>query len=137
MTFTSRSHLALALIVFTLAPLGCSKSDDGDEVKEKPKVAFDGKPDPRFVGRWTAADGTSHYDLKANGSFDYDGVAKTPGGEIKNKFSANWCVKDSDILFTDRDKNVTPYAFKLEGDKMTMTSKGSLKLVTVLTRDKN
>ncbi len=130
------AQLFFALGLSALLLQGCNKGEDSDEVPEKPKVAFDGKPDDRFVGYWSSADNKAHYDLKADGVFDYNGKVSTPGGVIDNKFSAKWCVKGDDLLFTDRDSNVTPYIFVLEGDNLKLTSKGSLKLVTKLVRKK-
>lgn len=126
------------LIVFValgLTVVGCQNEADGGDVSEKPKIAFDGKPDARFAGKWISADKKSHYDLKADGTYVLDGTVTTPGGEIKNKVSAKWCVKDTDLLFTDASGNVTPYLYKLEGNALTLTTKGSLKMNTELKRE--
>ncbi len=130
------SNLFPALALFTVAGLlaGCQGSEDEGGVPEKPPVAFEGKTDPRFEGKWKTADGKSTYDIRRDGTYSFNGKVSTQGGTFDNKFEGAWLIKEELMLFKDGQGNVVPYKFTLDGNKLTLALTGSLKRESVLTR---
>jgi len=123
----------LGCLALSVTPLiaGCAKEDDGESAPEKPKIAFEGKPDPALVGFWKQDTRDASYNIKADGTFDYKGKVATPGGTIDASFSAPWLVNGDLVLFKDQLGNVSQYKYKIEGDKLTLSRTGSIKLDTV------
>ena len=118
--------------LFLLA--GCSDPDEGLEPAAPPPVAFEGKPDARFVGTWKVKGRDSTYILKKDGSYSFKGKVSTPSGVIDNSFEATWLTNGDKLLLKDASGNVTPYLFNLEGSSLKLTTTGSLKHETVMVR---
>jgi len=108
--------LALASVVSALL-VGCQGADEDVYV---PPAGFvlKGQPDPQLVGKWEATQGNSKYALRADGTYDFEGAAKTPSGEMKNQYTAKWAVDGNKIYFEDQLKNASCYIFKFEDEKL-------------------
>lgn len=116
----------LAVMAMT-SSVGCTREDEG-ETAEKPPIPFEGKPDAKFVGFWKQTNRDASYDIKPDGTFDYKGKVSTPGGVIDTSFSSTWLVNGDRMLLKDQSGNVTQYKHKLEGNKLTLSSTGSMKI---------
>jgi len=126
-------RISFALVLATVT-LGCGARDSDALVSsDRPKVAFDGKPDPRFVGTWKTTTG-SLYKFERDGSYTLDGNVKTPGGIMKNHVVGSWGYKDTTMQFKDANGIVVPYTCSLEGTTLKLTSVGTLKRELVLSR---
>ena len=120
--------LPVATLYALTASAGCAKNDDGDVATEKLPIAFEGKPDEKFVGFWKQTNRDASYDLHADGTFNYKGKVSTPGGVIDTSFSSSWLVNGDRMLLKDQSGNVTEYKHKLEGNKLTLSGTGSMKI---------
>lgn len=126
--FRSGHRLLPILTIFAVAAsFGCTREDEG-ETPEKPPIPFEGKPDAKFVGLWKQTNRDASYDLHADGTFNYKGKVSTPGGVIDTSFSSTWLVNGDRMLLKDQAGNVTQYKHKLEGNKLTLSGTGSMKI---------
>lgn len=129
-----KSAWSLFAVVLSLSVLGCKKDDSEELTDTTPKVMFEGKPDSKFVGVWKTEDGISVYNLDKSGSYKMDSKIPTRGKPILSHLTGNWTVNGDRMLFKDQSGNVAGYGFALKGDKLTLTSTGSLKAKTVMDR---
>lgn len=127
----SRSLWLLAPVVFAA---GCNSTDpDALPVDNKPKTAFDGKVDDRFVGTWVTPEKAT-YTFTKDGKFLIDQEVKTPAGKQKSHIEGAWGYKEPKMLLKDGAGNVVAYECALQGKTFRLTTTGSLKKETVLTR---
>ena len=97
-------------------------------------MAFEGKPDPAYVGKYRTSDGRSNYTFGEDGGFELKGKVATPGGMIDQNVKGQWAVNGDRFLFKYGEGNVVPYAYKKEGDKLKLTLTGTMKRETVLVK---
>lgn len=124
--------IALAFVCSSLLS-GCN--GDSDVYEPPATFTLQGKPDPKFVGNWVATAGNSKYDIKADGMYNFKGVAVTRQGTFNSDYNAKWSVDGDKIYFEDQSKNVACYIFTLDKDKLELRgASGSKKLVSTLMR---
>lgn len=124
--------LSVALAVMSVVFFSGCNSGEGEPTEEV--VAFEGTPDERFVAVWVTPDNNSKYVFKPSGDFDLAARVQTPGGVIDTNSSGQWRVNGEVMLFKDQAGNVAVYTHSLNGDKLTLTAKGSMGRVTELIR---
>ena len=124
------------LPLICLLGAGCSnKSADDVEDSAKPKVAFLGKADDRFVATWKSTDGVSTYRFDKGGTYKLDSKIKVQQhAPIDSHQEGSWLVNGDRMLFKDGSGNVVPYAFALAGNTLELTLTGGLKVKTTLKR---
>jgi hypothetical protein len=120
--------LAAVALLFTSGILaGCSNPDvaeDESVVAAPPKIAFEGKIDPAYVGTWITANKTSTLVLTAEGKADMTNVAV---GRGTTKAKGQWKISGTDLLFKVEDPNsyVSRYAAELKKDSLRLKQKAS------------
>jgi hypothetical protein len=93
---------------------------------------FEGKPDPRFFGKWKAEGKDSSYEFREDGTFSHRGKASYQGNVMENNFEGEWAVKDGLLLIRGPNGAVSDYSLEVAPETITLTSVGSLKTKTVL-----
>ena len=127
-------RIALALGALSLLVTGCQKEAD-DVDKEKPPVAFEGSPDAKYAGTWKTEDGVSTYILDGAGTYKLSSKIQIKGQEpMTSHLTGQWAINGDKMLFKDQSANVAAYAFEFQGNKLTLTSTGSLKAKTIMDR---
>lgn len=117
-----------------LAAASCNSPDpDILPTDNKPKLAFDGKVDERFVGTWVTPQKAT-YQFTKEGKYIIDQEVSTPAGKQKSHLEGAWGYKDPKMLLKDGVGNVVAYECALQGKTFRLTTTGSLKKETVLTR---
>jgi hypothetical protein len=130
---TRYSLLAISIAVLALAG-GCTPAD-ADATEEAPKVvAFGGKPDEKFAGKYKTVDGDRTYSFESDGKFRLDGTIDNRGQKMPVKVEGAWSVDGDRFLVKDQSSNVVPYTYTLEGKTLTLTLTGSMKNKTILTK---
>jgi hypothetical protein len=133
-----RCHSLVLAAGLVLAVTGCQSSEEGVPTDDRPKVVFEGKPDERFVAVWNSKETAGNaYTIKGDGTYSYKGVVFMQGKKIDNQFEGEWLVNGDRLLFKDKNGNVVPYAYKFEGDTLTLSLTGRLKRDTVLIKAPN
>lgn len=125
----SGAVVGLALLVSSLA---CSPSAEEPEF-DPSQVKLEGEPDPAMAGTWKSKTGAT-YVFNKDGSYSLRSDVKTQQGAFEIKVDAQWRRSGTRILLEDSSKLVVPYEYKLEGNKLTLSSTGSSKITTVLTK---
>jgi hypothetical protein len=116
-----------------LSTVGCNK-EDLDEV-EKPPLAFEGKPEPKFAATWKTPDGNSTYQFADDGKYILDSLVSVKGqSRMKTHSEGEWKVNGDRMLFRDQSGNVVPYAYEMKDKTLTLTLTGSMKNKTVLNK---
>lgn len=124
--------IALTLLA-AVAFIGCAPpAEEAPIANDMPK--FEGKPDPRFFGKWKAEGKDSNYDFREDGTFGHKGKVSYQGNVMENNFEGEWAVKDDLLLIKDPNGAVSDYTLEVEADTITLTSVGSMKTKTVLKR---
>ena len=126
-------NLLLVAFSATFVLTGCTSGDE-ETLTEPPKVAFSGTPDPEVAGVWKNEKGTSTYRLDKSGTYLLESKVPTPGGSMDTKSEGQWSTDAGKFLMKDKAGNVVAYTMTLKGSTMTLTTTGSLKNVTVLTK---
>ena len=127
-------YLLTTAAVISGSLCGCSGTSD-DEYTPPAANKISGKPDPSLAGEWKSTQGKSDYNLRADGTFDFDGVAVTRQGKFNSHYTAKWSVDGDKIFFEDESKNVSCYIYKAMGDKMELRGKGgNPKVIATLVR---
>lgn len=124
----------VGLVISLAASFGCGPQVEEIGVEEPKKIAFDGKPDERFVGTWTSEDGKSTYVLKEDGAYNLKATVSTPGGSMNTESDGSWSVNGDRFLIKDYAGNVVPYTYELADGKLTLGLTGSMKTSTVLVK---
>lgn len=119
----------LTLLAFTV---GCNTSAEEAEF-DPASVKLEGEPDPTIAGTWKAGTGAT-YIFNPDGSYSLRSDVKTQQGAFEVKVDAQWRRNGTRILLEDASKLVVPYEYKLDGNKLTLTSTGNSKTTTVLTK---
>ncbi len=114
---------------------GCKKDDTEVIEPDKPSVAFEGSPDVKYAGTWKSEVGDATYTIDKSGSYKLDQTIQVSKQKpIESHLTGNWAIKGGNMLFKDQAGNVAAYSVELSGDKLTLTSTGSLKSKTVMNR---
>lgn len=121
--------VGLALLVASIA---CSPPVEEAEF-DPTQVKLEGEPDPAIAGTWKSKTGAI-YTFNKDGSYSLRSDVKTQQGAFEVKVDAQWRRAGTRILLEDASKLVVPYEFKLEGNKLTLSSTGSTKITTELTK---
>lgn len=121
------------LVVFISG--GCQPTSADVEEPQKPPVAFQGKPDAKFVGTWKTVDKRSVYSFKADGAYTIKTHVNTPGGGMDTQTDGSWLADAEHFLMKDKAGNVVPYNFKVEGNKLSLSLTGSMKRETVMVKN--
>ncbi|MDR3692906.1 MAG: hypothetical protein P4L46_26235 [Fimbriimonas sp.] len=129
--------LGFLLVAGLLAiPLvGCHKDDvEVIEPEAAPKV-FDGVPDAKYAGTWKTENGQSTYWLAADGTYKLQTKIQVSHQKpFLSHLTGRWGAKNDKMEFRDESGNVSTFGFEVQGEKMTLTSLGSLKSKTVMDR---
>jgi len=114
---------------------GCKPKDEEILGDDTPKIAFEGAPDAKYAGTWKTEDGISVYELESSGGYKQASHVPIPKGKpVDSHQTGNWAVKGDRMLFKDQAGNVAAYSYALAGDKLTLTTLGSMKAKTVMDR---
>lgn len=122
---------AIALVTLSVALIGCGAAGE-ESASIEPAMEFKGKPEPKFVGTWKAKDRDSTYQLKEDGKYQHTGTVTRQGNTYPNNFEGDWAATDDRIYFKDPAGNPVPYAWKLEGNTLTISRTGTIKSDIVL-----
>lgn len=130
----SFDRLFVCCLAFAGVLWGCQSPEEEITSSTATSVPFDGRPDPRFVGDWKSADKSADYLFGADGMYHLNKKVAARQGNFQIKVDARWCLNKAGdrILMEDAAKNVVPYTYQLEGNKLTLALTGSLKNETVL-----
>jgi hypothetical protein len=120
--------------LFVLPIAGCH--DDVEVIEpETASRAFEGSPDPKFAGVWKTENGVSVYNIAKGGTYQLESKIRVQGKKpFLSHLTGQWAVKGDKMLFKDQSGMVSSYRCSLEGNKLTLTTGGSLKAKTVMDR---
>ena len=115
--------------------VGCAPKDTDEEITstEPNSTRFEGKPDAKYAGAYKTVDGLSTYKFGSDGDFTLDGKVKSPSGVFDQHVKGQWALNGDRILFQYNGTTV-PYAYRLAGNRLTLSLTGSLKKETVLVK---
>ncbi len=134
-----RFLISLLGLTFALAITGCTKRKDEDVLDDtdRPKVVFEGTADAKYSGTWKTEDRISVYKLAADGGYVLDSNIPMKGSSpMKTHSIGNWAVNADHLLFKDAQGNVASYLYELKGQRLTLTTSGTLKGKTIMDRQK-
>ncbi|MBS1707765.1 MAG: hypothetical protein JSS65_03485 [Armatimonadetes bacterium] len=124
----------LCAVATALLLCGCNgaANEEAPEPK-KPVVLFEGSIDKAMVGTWKAEGVDQTYKFFEDGTFTMDQTIRVPKGDpMTTHTKGEWRHNGDKVVIKDAQKNIVPYACKLDGDKMELSLTGSLKVTTKL-----
>lgn len=119
--------LCLALPLLAALLSGCSAEDGSSASADVQPTPFVGRVDERLVGAWKTENGASTYQLEKSGGYRLRAKIKTPGGSMDTDSAGSWLVDGDLFLMKDAAGNVAKYKMALKGDRLTLSTTGSLK----------
>lgn len=128
------STATIAIIGLALLCGACKGSDDDGSESKPTAIPLEGSIDPKLVGTWTSQVSNSTYTFSDKGTYHMESKVKGRQGAMEMKVDGRWRLNKDRVLLEDTSKNVVPYSFKLEGNKLTLALTGSLKNEIVLTK---
>jgi len=127
----TRYFLLTMVLGIVLTASGCKGDNSSEVVEDPPVVAFEGKPDARFVGAWSRTSGIGIYTFKQDGTYNFKGQIMNRGQKMPVDVNGEWKVKDN--LFLIRTNGaVAKKTFSLAGNQLTLSLTGRMKLDEVL-----
>lgn len=125
-----QTRLSVAALAAAVASLGCQKAEDDYAPVVKPKsYSFEGQIDAKYVGKWSAADGSSMLDIEKDGVLNIETVTNSVSGKNVSHLSGKWLTEDKSLMFRyavgAQAPIVLKYTAALAGNVLTLTQEGS------------
>ncbi len=119
----------LVALCAILPMIGCAPPEDEITSAEPPRrdIPFEGEVNPKFVGTWKDIKGDLRYSFDKAGTYTYKGTVNTQAGPQKMDMSGEWLVSGTIMYLKDSKGETYDYDTKLNGDELSLTTKGQKK----------
>lgn len=120
-----RALWTVAAIAAAVLAAGCKSADDEFAPAFVPKVyPFQGAVQPKFVGTWKTADGSSKLDIVKDGGLKIETVTRSMKGTSIGHVSGKWLADGDTLMFQytvgSQKPTVLKYTATLAGTSLTL-----------------
>ena len=122
---TRRALWTVAAIAATVLAGGCKGADDEYAPAFVPKTyAFEGKLEPKYVGAWVSADGSSTLGIVKDGGLKIDTASRSVAGKSLSHVAGQWLASGGTLMFRytvgSQAPTVLKYSATLSGNTLTL-----------------